>query len=75
MNWFKKHTKITQKIIMVFTTIILLFNVVFPPKVQASIIPSASEVAGFVAGLALDFVRFLGDIVEGMMQYFFIGRI
>ena len=53
--------------------IVMLFNVVFPSVASAVTIPIVGDIASLLVGAALNFIRFLADIVEGVMQYFFIG--
>ncbi len=73
MKLLNRHNKLLQKMIIVMIVIVMLFNVVFPPVASAVSIPLVGEIASLIAGAALNFVRFLADAVEGIMQYFFIG--
>lgn len=73
MKLLNRHNKMLQKMIIVMIVIVILFNVVFPPIVSAVSIPLIGDIASLIAGAALNFVRFIADAVEGIMQYFFIG--
>lgn len=73
MKLLNRHNKMLQKMIIVMIVIVILFNVVFPPIVSAVSIPFIGDIASLIAGAALNFVRFIADAVEGIMQYFFIG--
>ena len=73
MKLLKRHNSMLQKMIIVMIVIVMLFNVVFPSVASAVTIPIVGDIASLLVGAALNFVRFLADIVEGVMQYFFIG--
>ena len=73
MKLLKRHTKMLQKMIIVIIVIVMLINVIFPPIASAVSIPLVGDIASLIAGAALNFVRFVADAAEGIMQYFFIG--
>lgn len=73
MKLLKRHNSMLQKMIIVMIVIVMLFNVVFPSVASAVTIPIVGDIASLLVGAALNFIRFLADIVEGVMQYFFIG--
>lgn len=73
MKLLKGHNKILQKMIVVMIVIVMLFNVFFPTVASAVSIPLIGDIASLLVGAAFNFIRFIGDIVEGIMQYFFIG--
>ncbi len=73
MKLLKGHNKMLQKMIIVMIVIVILFNVFFPTVVSAVYIPVVSEIANLLIGAAFNFIRFCADIVEGVMQYFFVG--
>ena len=73
MKLLKGHNKMLQKMIVVMIVIVMLFNVFFPTVASAVSIPLIGDIASLLVGAAFNFIRFIGDIVEGIMQYFFIG--
>ena len=73
MKLLNRHNKILQKMIIVMIVVVLLFNVFFPTVASAVSIPLIGDIISLLIGSAFSFIRFVGDIVEGIMQYFFIG--
>lgn len=72
MKLFKGQKSILQKMIIVTIIIVMLFNVVFPIKSRAAI-PVIGDIAQLLVQAAFNFIRFTADIIEGGMQYFFVG--
>lgn len=72
MKLFKGQKSILQKMIIVTIIIVMLFNVVFPIKSRAAI-PVIGDIAQLLVQAAFNFIRFTADIIEGVMQYFFVG--
>ena len=63
-------TKLSQKILIVFLTILLSFNFINPLVVKAD----DDDDGGILAEPIMNFVNYIGDSIMNIMQKIFIGH-